>query len=119
MPLNWRDPANLFDMLEAAEKVQIFLKDKTFEDFLRDDMLQAAVERNIGIIGEAARRVSEGLKQEHPEIPWRKIIAQRNVLIHEYDDIDYKEVWEVATFHLSRLIEQIRPLIPPLPPEVD
>lgn len=119
MPLNRRDPANLLDMLEASEKVQHFLKNKTLEDFLRDEMLQAAVERNIEIIGEAARRISEDVKQEHPEIPWRKIIAQRNVLIHEYDDIDYKEIWEVATFYLPRLIDQIRPLIPPLPPEVE
>lgn len=119
MPLSKRDPANLLDMLEASKKVQHYLKNKTFEDFLRDEMMQDAVERNIGIIGEAARRISEELKQEHPEIPWRKIIAQRNVLIHEYDDIDYKEIWVVATLHLSRLIDQIRPLIPPLPPEVD
>jgi len=106
-------------MLEASEKVQRFLKDKTLEGFLKDDMLQAAVERNIGIIGEAARRISEELKQDHPEIPWRKIIAQRNVLIHEYDDIDYKEIWQVATFYLPQLIDQIKPLIPPLPPEMD
>jgi uncharacterized protein with HEPN domain len=106
-------------MLEASEKVQHYLKNKTFEDFLQDGMLQDAVERNIGIIGEAARRISEGLKQEHPEIPWRKIIAQRNVLVHEYDDIEIGEIWEVATFHLPRLIDQVRPLIPPLPPEVD
>lgn len=114
MPLSKRDPANLLYMLEASEQVLHFLRNKTFEDLLR-----AAVERNIGIIGEAARRISEELKQEHPEIPWRKIIAQRNVLIHEYDDIDYKEIWEVVTFHLPRLIDQIRPLIPPLPPELD
>lgn len=119
MPLSWRDPANLWDMLEAAEKVQRFLKNKTFEDFLIDDLLRSAVERNLEIIGEAARRISDDLKQEHPEIPWRKIIAQRNVLIHEYDDINYKEIWEVANFHLPRLIAQIRPLIPPFPPEVD
>jgi uncharacterized protein with HEPN domain len=103
----------------SCGKVQDFLKDKTFENFLQDDMLRAAVERNLEIIGEAARRVSDDLKQEYPEIPWRKIIAQRNVLIHEYDDIDYKEIWQVATFHVSRLIEQIKPLIPPLPTEVD
>lgn len=119
MPLSRRDPANLWDMLEAAEKVQDFLKNKTFEDFMQDDMLRAAVERNLEIIGEAARRISEDLKQEHPEIPWRKIIAQRNVLIHEYGDIDYEEIWKVVSFHLPRLIDQIRPLIPPLPPEVD
>jgi uncharacterized protein with HEPN domain len=119
MPLSWRDPANLWDMLEAAEKVLRFLKNKTFEDFLRDDMLRAAVERNLEIIGEAARRTSEELKQEHPEIPWRQIIAQRNVLIHEYDDIDYKEIWEVATLHLPWLIDQIKLLLPPLPTEVE
>ena len=64
-------------------------------------MLRAAVERNIEIIGEAARRISDDLKQEHPEIPWRKIIAQRNVLIHEYDDIDYKEIWVSGHFSLG------------------
>jgi len=119
MPLSWRDPANLWDMLQAAERVQDFLKNKTFDDFMTDDMLRAAVERNLGIIGEAARRISEEFKQEHPEIPWRKIIAQRNVLIHEYNDIDYKEIWQVVSFHLPSLIDQIRPLIPPLPSEVD
>jgi uncharacterized protein with HEPN domain len=119
MPLSWRDPANLWDMLVAAEKVQRFLESKTFEDFLKDEMLRAAVERNLEIVGEAARRVSEELKQEHPEIPWSQIIAQRNVLIHEYDDIGYNEIWEVATFHLPKLIDQIRPLIPSLPPEVE
>jgi len=118
MPLSKRDPANLWDMLQAAVKIQRFLKNQTFENFLEDDMLRAAVERNLEIIGEAARRLSEEFKQEHPEIPWRQIIALRNVLIHEYDDIDYQEIWKVATFHLPRLIEQIRPLIPPLPPEV-
>lgn len=120
MPLSKRrDPANLWDILEAAEKIQLFLKNKTFDDFLSDDMLRAAVERNLEIIGEAARRVSNDFKHENPDIPWRKIIAQRNVLIHEYDDINYKEMWEVASFHLPRLIDQIRPLMPPLPPEVD
>ncbi|MFH1597392.1 MAG: DUF86 domain-containing protein [Pseudomonadota bacterium] len=119
MPLNRRDPAYLPDMLEASEKVQHYLKNKTFEDFLRDEMLQDAVERNLGIIGEAACRISEDLKQEHPEIAWRKIIAQRNVLVHEYNDIEIEEIWEVATFHLPRLIAQIMPLIPPIPPEVD
>jgi len=119
MPLSWRDPANLWDMLQAAERVKDFLKNKTFDDFMADDMLRAAVERNLGIIGEAARRISEEFKQEHPEIPWRQIIALRNVLNNEYNDIDYKEIWQVVSFHLPRLIDQIRPFIPPLPPEVE
>jgi uncharacterized protein with HEPN domain len=49
MPLSWRDPANLWDMLQAAEKVKDFLKNKTFDDFMADYMLRAAVERNLGM----------------------------------------------------------------------
>jgi len=73
MPLSRRDPANLWDMLPAAEKVQRFLKSKSFEDFLRDEMLRDAVERNLEIIGEAARRLSEEVKQEHPESPGARL----------------------------------------------
>ena len=69
MPLSKRDPANLFDMLEAAEKVKKFLKNKTLDDFLGDDLLRAAVERNLGIIGEAARRISEELNRSIPKSP--------------------------------------------------
>ena len=108
MPLSPRDPANLWDMLEASKRIQLFLKDQTFEDFLSNDMLRAAVERNLEIIGEAGRRLSEELRQEYPEIPWRKIIALRNVLIHEYDDIDLGENWKVASFHVPKLIDQIK-----------
>ncbi|MDD5643406.1 MAG: DUF86 domain-containing protein [Syntrophales bacterium] len=106
-------------MLEAAKKIMEFLKDKTFEDFMLDDMRRAAVERNLEIIGEAARHVSDELKQEHPEIPWQQIIAHRNVLIHEYGDIDYLKIWKVVSFDVPKLIEQLRLLIPPLPPEVE
>ncbi len=119
MPSDQRDAAYLLDMLEAAEKIQRYLQGKTFEDFLREDLLRDAVERNVEIIGEAARRISENLKQEHPKIPWRKIIAQRNVLVHEYNNIGKEEIWEVATLHIPRLIDTIKPLIPPLPPQFE
>ena len=112
-----RDPAYLLDMLQAARKVANYLKGKTREDYWDDSLLHDAVERNIEIIGEAARRVSDTFKLAHPEIPWRKIIAQRNVLIHEYDDISNDEIWDVAWVHVPALISQLAPLIPPLPPE--
>ena len=119
MPLNERDAAFLLDMVQAAQKVQQYVQGKNLEYFKKDDLLQDAVERNIEIIGEAARKVSELFKQDHSDIPWRKIIAQRNVLIHEYEAIDNKEIWEVATVHISQLIRTLSPLIPPLPPEIE
>jgi uncharacterized protein with HEPN domain len=114
-----RDAGYLLDMVEAAQKIRRYLQEKNFGQYQMDDLLQDAVERNLEIIGEAARRVSATFKQAHSEIAWRNIIAQRNVLAHEYDDIKDQEVWEMATEHLPGLVEKLKPLIPPLPPEVD
>lgn len=119
MPLEERDAAYLLDMLQAAEKARNYVQGRTFEDFKKEDLLQDAVERNIEIVGEAARKVSASFKEAHPEIPWRKIIAQRNVLVHEYEAIKEEEIWEVAAVHLPRLVHVLASLIPPLPPEVE
>jgi uncharacterized protein with HEPN domain len=75
------------------------------------------VERQIEILGEAARRVSEEFKRAHPEIPWRRIVAQRNVLIHEYDEVLDPEIWDVASVHITALLPQLKALVPPPPPE--
>lgn len=110
-----RNAAYIFDMLQAAEKIQRYISGKNFADFSRDELLRDAIERNIEIRGEAARRISDNFKQKQAEIPWAKIIAQRNVLIHEYDDIELEEIWEVASFHIPRLLTLIRMIMPPLP----
>ncbi len=114
-----RDAAYLLDMLQAASKVERYVQGKRCEDFQRDDLLRDAVERNVEIIGEAARRISETCRNAHPEIPWRKMIAHRNVLIHEYEDIGIEEIWNVATVHIPLLIRNLAPLIPPLPSDAE
>src|SRR5215471_9262465 len=113
-----RDPAYLWDMLEAAREVQRFIAAVRLEEYLQDPMRQRAIKRTIEILGEAARNVSETFKAAHPEILWRSIIAQRHVLAHEYGRIDHTRIWTVATVHIPNLITQLEPLIPPLPPEV-
>jgi uncharacterized protein with HEPN domain len=105
-----RDTANLWDMLNAAENVSQFMQDVNFEDFMRGRKLQAAVECEVEIIGEAARRVSESFRENHSEIPWRAIIAQRNVLAHEYGEIKQERMWLVATEGVSDLIKK-KPLV--------
>ena len=79
-----RDLAYLWDMREAAKEVMEFVQDVSYERFASEKVLRYAVERQIEVIGEAARRVSATFQQAHPEIPWKSIIAQRNVLAHEY-----------------------------------
>ena len=75
-------------------------------------MMRGAVERHVEIIGEAARRVSEATRKANPDIPWRLIIGQRNVLAHEYDEILDEAMWAVATRRVPELIVALRKTVP-------
>lgn len=111
------DAAHLWDMLDAARAIQRFIVSRSFEDYGNDRMLRGAVERHLEIIGEAANRVSREYRAAHPEIPWQRVIAQRNVLAHEYGEIDDTLIWRVATARIPELIGQLERVMPPLPPE--
>lgn len=111
-----RDAAYLWDMVDAAKSIREFTSGVRFEEYWSDRMRQLALERAVEIIGEAAWPVSETFKNAHPEIPWQSIIAQRNVIAHEYGEIKQDRMWLVATQHVPALISTLEPLIPPLPP---
>jgi uncharacterized protein with HEPN domain len=106
------DKSYLWDMLDAALAIRQFVEGKTFTDYTSDRILRGAVERHVEIIGEAARNISAVFREKHPEIQWAKIIAQRNVLAHEYGEIKHELICEVETVHLIELINQLKPLIP-------
>ena len=115
MPPQPHDAAHLWDMLDAARSEVRFVSLKSFEEYLEDEVLQAALERKIEIIGEAARRISEDFKRLHQTVPWRQIIAQRNVIVHEYGEIDQSLIWNVIKENLPNLITTVERLIPPTP----
>lgn len=112
-----RDTAYLWDMLDSARSACEFTTGVYFVTYERDRKLQLAVERAVEIIGEAARRVSDEYRAAHPEIPWRSMIAQRNVLVHEYGEIKHERMWLLVTEHLPALIRDLEKLVPPVPPE--
>ena len=120
MPRDRNDPSKdaawLLDMLTAARAVQSFVAGRTFEQYQSDLLLRSAVERQVEIIGEAARGLSGTFKTAHPEIPWRPIMAQRHRLAHDYGEINNALIWTVATVHVPKLIVQIHPLVPAPPP---
>jgi uncharacterized protein with HEPN domain len=115
MPPERADVAYLWDMWDAAQAIQEFVSGRTFHSYQDDRMLRGAVERHLEIIGEAANRVSLDFQASHPEIPWRRIIAQRHVIAHEYGEIKHELIWKVATEHVTELITQLEPLIPKSP----
>ncbi len=77
------------------------------EDFLKSDQIQDAVFRRLEIIGEAATKLPEDLRQKSPEIPWRDIIGTRNRLIHDYLEIDKDLIWQIIVKHLPELKQKI------------
>lgn len=112
MPPDKDDVAYLWDMLRYSRSVVDSLRSITFEHYLKDETLRLATERRIEIIGEAARHVSRPFQENHPEIPWRVVAAQRHILAHEYGEIKQDRIWRVATIHIPDLITQLEPLVP-------
>lgn len=109
-----RNPAYLWDMLQAAREVEAMLEEHDLAAFLADRVLLWATERGVEIISEAARRVSVSYMDAHPEIPWRKIIGQRNILAYEYGQIDHELLYKTAVEDIPALITQLQDLLPPL-----
>lgn len=93
------------DLLLACEDIAHFCRDRTYEDFSGDRLLQAGVERKLEIVGEALNRLyqlnEEWLEDHIPE--YRRIIGLRNVIAHGYDVVDYDILWDVAKNHVPAL----------------
>ena len=107
------DNAYVLDMLLAAREATGFAANLSFDEFERHRMAQLAILKSIEVIGEAASRVSPGCMESHPEIPWSRIVAMRNRLVHGYFNVNLERVWETVKKEIPRLIRQLEPLIPP------
>ncbi len=106
-----RDREYFLDILEAARLAISYVSGKTKEDFLKDTQCQDAVIRRLEVIGEAARRISDGTIQRFPLLPWREMIGMRNVMIHGYDDIDLVVVWKTVTDDIPRLVDSLEEIL--------
>jgi uncharacterized protein with HEPN domain len=107
------DRTHFLDMLIAARKIQKFADGLSQEEFSNSELHQSAIIRELLVIGEAARLVSQQGKAEHPEIDWDDISGMRNRLVHEYFRIKLHLVWEAAQSDIPKLIAQLEPLVPP------
>ena len=107
-----RDIAFLWDIFEAAKDIHDFVRETTFKEFSLDKKTRYAVERQLIVIGEAAQRISERYKEEHDEIPWKKMVGLRNILAHEYGEVLVERIWLIARENIPSLIDILVPLIP-------
>ncbi|MHC4737549.1 MAG: HepT-like ribonuclease domain-containing protein [Planctomycetota bacterium] len=106
-----KDAGYLWDMLDAARTVEQLCSGQDFTQYSKDRKTQLAVERSLEIIGEAAARVSASFRSTHPQIPWRQIIGQRNVLIHEYGEIRQERIFKVVKENIPQLIDFLKQFV--------
>lgn len=99
------------DILEAADHIAELIAGADLQAFQESEMMRSAVVQKLGVIGEAAARVSADLTSRHPEVPWPQIVAFRNILIHAYFGIDWDVVWRAATNRCPVLRGQIAEIL--------
>jgi len=106
------------DDLVLVESILIEIRDAreftaglTRKQFINDRMRRKSVAYSIQTIGEIARRLSAEFKDAHPEVPWGSVIGMRNVIVHEYDVVNYVTVWSVVQRRLPELEAQLDPLL--------
>ena len=111
-----KDDAYLEDILEAAKSIRRFTSGVSLEQFKSNEEKYEAVNRKFEIIGEAARHLSPEARSIFPEIPWKLLTAMRNILIHDYDDVDLDIVWNTTQRDLPPLIARVEAYLAANPP---
>ena len=90
-------------ILGAIDGIEAAMAGRTLQEYSSNWLLKHGVERGIEIISEAARRIPANLRDQHPEIPWKQIMAMGNVLRHNYDRIADRIIFEVVEHDLAPL----------------
>ncbi len=98
-------------ILESIERIERFLRDISKEKFFKDELLQSGVVRQIEIIGEASKNVSEDFRERYSDIEWRGIAGMRDKLIHGYFGVDIERVWNVFEKDLPILKREIEKIL--------
>ncbi len=98
-------------MLDAANEIMEYTRNKTSEDFKNDRKLNLSVVRLLEIIGEAATDIPHDIKNECQNLPWKEIIGMRNRLIHGYFEIDLDIVWNTVIHDIPPLISELEKVI--------
>ena len=108
MAKHLNDKAYQAHIVAAGIRIARYIKTKTLSQFRKDEMLQAAVVRELQIIGEAAKRLSSAFKSHYPNIPWRDITGMRDVAVHDYFLLDLPGVWNTVKSDVPELLNKLK-----------
>jgi uncharacterized protein with HEPN domain len=108
-----RDQQSIIDIIDSINLIFEYMQDRDWQDFEVNIKIQDAVFRRLTIIGEAVKRLSLEFRTQHPHIPWRSMAGLRDVVVHEYDDLDFRTVRDIVEKELPTVLEDLLPLLPP------
>ncbi len=99
------------DILKSCNQITSYINNVTYEALVENQMMVDAIIRNIEVIGEAASKLDEDFRILHPDFPFRSAITMRNKLIHNYNEIDFKVVWDTVKLDIPELREMCEGLL--------
>ncbi len=105
------DRGFILDMMIACERMLEYTEQLSYEDFSKNQMAIDAVVRNLEILGEAAKNVSNELKSKYPEVEWREIVRTRDKIIHSYFGVDISIIWDILANDIPVLKNKLQNLV--------
>jgi uncharacterized protein with HEPN domain len=101
----------LLDIQERCERIMRYVEGLDEAEWSKDERTQDAVLRNLEVIGEAVKRLPADLRERTPGIPWQDIAGLRDILIHEYQGVDFAIVWDIAVNEAPALHQAVSQLL--------
>jgi uncharacterized protein with HEPN domain len=105
------DRVYLHHILDAIAQIETYLNGIRKQQFIEQDMLHDAVIRQLEIVGEASRNISDDIKEKYILVPWGQIIAMRNRIVHAYFDVNLEIAWDIYTHDIPDLKQQIQEIL--------
>lgn len=102
------DTAVIQDIKETIDRIMSYTAQMEYDDFLQDHKTQDAVIRNIEILGEAAKLLSNETKEKYSNIPWKDIAGTRDKLIHDYFGVNIDIVWDIVKNEIPLLYKKMK-----------
>ena len=111
MSLSVEDKSYLWELKDATADIVDFTKGKDYESFSREKITRFAVERQLLVVGEVVKRLSDDFKESKPKIQWQAMIGLRNIIAHEYGEILSERIWRIATENVPILVSQLHEIL--------